>query len=137
MSLPGKIGWVAGGNVGKCRFVEMDPATDGRVTEANAATDYCIGISGEGSENPPALGLDTTYHATAGYPCKVYEGGDLPVLLEISAAVVRGNRLKASAADGRGQPAAAGDASHAIALQSSTVVGSRVLVKIVNDTVNT
>lgn len=129
--LPGRHGFIAGGNIPPCRFVKVG-ATDGLVVEATAVADRCIGISQEGSRNVPALGLSTTNAAETGDPVKVFGIGD-QCLLEISASVAYGARLGATAGDGRGVTAAAGSPAFARALQAGGAAGQKILVEIIGE----
>lgn len=126
MALQGRAGFTANGNVSPCRFVKQDTLA-GNLIEAVLVADRCIGISGESSQNVPALGLSTTYHATAGYPVKLYTVGD-ECLLEVSAAVTVGARLGATAGDGRGVTAAAGSPAFARALEAAAAAGNKIRV---------
>lgn len=133
--LQGTLEFTAGGNINPCRFVEFS-GTEGRVTEANAVADLCIGISQEGTRNVPYGSLNDGLAAIAGEPVKVFRLGET-CLLEVSAAVAYGARLGASAGDGRGVTAAAGSPAFAIALKAAAGAGEKIPVMVILDTVNT
>jgi hypothetical protein len=118
---------LANGNIAPCRFVKID---------TGAGTDdyaHVIGVSGQGTNQPPLSDLiSTQFHAQAGDPIRVHPDGDV-CLLEIGAAVTQDQRLKADV-NGAGVPIATSGAAlqqiGAIALESSTVVGSRIRVQV-------
>lgn len=125
--LPGALDFTANGNINPCRFVKIDTSGDGLLLEANAVADICIGISQEGTRTVPYSGLADTKAAIAGEQLKTFHVGET-CLLEVSAAVVRGARLGATAGDGRGVTAAAGSPAFAIALKSAAGAGEKIPV---------
>lgn len=125
---------MANGNISPAVFVKLDTnaGNDDYALQATANDDI-IGISGVGTDQPPLSDLiSTQYHAQAGEPVRLHPDGDV-CLLTIGAAVVQGNRLK-SDNSGRGVPIATSGATlqkiGAVALESSTVVGSQIRVQV-------
>jgi len=127
---------VANGNISPCRFVKLDTANDQyglQATDGSASHgDPTIGVSGQDTDQPPLSDLITTfYHAIATEPIRLYGAGD-QALLEIGAAVTTERRLK-SDANGRGIPVTSdADFVGAIAIQTGTGSGQRILVQVVS-----
>jgi hypothetical protein len=134
MSLPGRLEFTANGNINPCRLCKIDTSADGKILECGAATDPGLFVSGEDTRTVPYSSLADTKHAIAGERVRLYWQGEF-CLLEVSAAVARGDRLKPSAADGRGQTAAGTDAACAVALKSAAGAGEKIPVLILRDTV--
>ncbi len=120
----------AGGTIAPCRAVTIDTSNDNQVVQA-VANSVVIGIAQEGQMGPPGvLGSDTTIAAIAGAPIEVI-GAARVALVEIGAAVTRGDRLEADV-NGRliksvtsGQRNIAG-----IALESGAALGIRLRMQV-------
>lgn len=94
---------VAGGNVYPCRFIQMNDAYEGVQGGDNTV---CIGVSGEGTLEPPIPQQATAYHATDGDPLTQMSGlGDVCLLTAGTGGFSAGDRLK-SDANGAGVPIA-------------------------------
>lgn len=125
---------VATGNIAPATFVKIDTtAGDDNKGAQAGANDHVLGISGVGTNQPPLSDLiSTQYHAQAGDPIRLHADGDV-CLLTIGAAVTQDQRLK-SDNSGRGVPIATSGAAlqqiGAIALESSTDVGSQIRVQV-------
>lgn len=131
--LAGGLEYVANGDINPCRFCKIDTSVDGKILEAGAATDQCIGISQEGTRNVPYSTLNDGLAAKAGEAIKIFRIGET-CLLEVSAAVARGDRLKPSAADGRGQTALIAANAYALALKTAAGAGVKIPVLVIFDT---
>ncbi len=93
---------IAGGTIRPSRFVKIDTGADDSGLESDANEDT-IGVSHDGSNQPPLSDLVSTNNAAiAGQHFRLFGDGDI-CLLEAGAAVANGERLK-SDADGKGIP---------------------------------
>jgi hypothetical protein len=108
----------ATGNIAPSRFVKQSVTTDNQVTQAGAG-EKVFGISQAGTRRTPYGALDDGYAAIANEDVQVF-GVAENCLLEISATVAAGDRLKADA-DGKGTPTVTNlDEYGAIALVAGT-----------------
>lgn len=132
MSLPGRLGAVANGNINPCRFVKRDTsagqAFDGRVLQAGAG-EVCAGISGESTHRAPYGALNDGYHAVAGENAMVYGPGEVCLLVLGTGGATRGNRLKSDASGGGVVANGTTDSSYAIA-EATGVAGDKIPVTV-------
>lgn len=125
--MTGNATFVAGGNITPSRFVKLSTTADNTVLQAGAG-ERCIGVSQQGTRNPPYGALDDGFCAIASEELRVFQDGEI-CPLTVGAAVTRGDRLK-SDANGKGITAAANDPHYAIALQSGGGDGELIEVKV-------
>ena len=97
---------IAAGDIRPNRYVKIDSTAGNSHYGLEAdANEKVIGICGGETTQPPLSDLVTTaLHASSGKHIHLYGDGD-ECLLEISATVVQGDRLK-SDGDGKGTPVA-------------------------------
>jgi hypothetical protein len=94
--------FIADGNINPSRFVKIESAgtTGYEVLQAAAATDRPIGISQEGTRQPPGVVGSDGYAAHAGETLQVYGEAEEALLTIGSGGCTQGDYLKS---DGSGQ----------------------------------
>lgn len=128
MPLGGSGSFVAGGNIAPSRFVK--PSSSTAIVVQAGAGDAVLGISGQGTRNPPYSTLDDGYHCINGENCRVYADDEV-CLLEAGDVVAFGELLK-SDTNGKGVPVSANnDFYGAQALEPASATGVLIKVKVV------
>lgn len=113
----------AGGDIYKCRFVELSTSADWTCTQANAgATDIILGVSGDFDKSPPGVtGSTAGLHAASGDTVTVLYPGEVAMLQLGSGGATRGVGLVPDS-NGKGvaYTANAGATFNAIAMEAGS-----------------
>ena len=128
--------YISGGTIQPSRIVKMDVTKPFTVLQADAANTPLVGVSQEGSMDPPGVVGSATDAARADKTLRVHGPGE-ECLLEYGAAVATGDFLKPDAV-GRGIPVTFGEAAghrHAAIALEDGVLGTKGRVLVVIGTI--